>query len=164
MSEVLGDGSSPNPLLNLDPAVAAERDELFRYVLTPIRVLLAVRKIHPPKVNPYLLLDAIVHTRRDILQFPGPDAFKMGGHLGFWIARIKPFRMMDTAHIFTNERLGLLIAMTIVGESMGHKQLHHRILQNLFYDLRYGTVAPMAFSNQLQLLYSQEYATKQSKS
>lgn len=119
-----------------------------------------IRKSPAPKINPYLLLDSIVHARRDLSFFVGPDAFKMGGHIGFWIARLKPFRMMETPHIKTNETLGLQLALAIVAESMGQKKVHYKILQNLLHDLRYGMATPMAFSNQLQMLYAQEYSLK----
>jgi hypothetical protein len=152
--------TTKNPLLNLDPAVQMDRDALFRYVLTPIKILMETRKLPAPKINPYLLLDAIVHAKRDLSFFTGPDAFKMGGHIGFWIARLKPFRMMETSHIKTNETLGLQLALAIVAESMGQKKVHYKILQNLLHDLRYGMATPMAFTNQLQMLYAHEYSLK----
>lgn len=148
----------PLNLLNADLRNELHRREIFSTILTPIRIWLDSVKLAPPGrfVNPHLLLDVISHCQRDLNTYRGPDSFKIGGHLGFWIARIKPFRAFDKSPLYTNETLGLLVGLLIVRESMGSKAIHHKIHANLLYDLRYGTVTPTVLSNQLQLLYSEE--------
>lgn len=105
-------------------------------------------------VNPHLLLDALVHTKKGLSQFKGPDEFKTGGHLCFWISRIKPFRaFLQRNARFTNEAMALQIGLSIVRETKGRKAIPSDILSNLLYELRYGFVSPMGVSYQFQLLY-----------
>ena len=106
-------------------------------------------------INPHLLLDVLVHTQRDLSRFNGPDAFKTGGHLCFWISRLKPFRACKGLHpLYTNETLGLTVGLSIVRETQGPKPINCNVMANLIYNLRYGHSSPVGVSNEFQLLYS----------
>ena len=155
-------GDLPVNLLACDLSKDDERRQVFLAVLEPVRIWCSTIKYFPSDkfVNPHLLLDAIVHCQKDLKGFKGPDAFKIGGHLAFWISRIKPFRAFTISPLFTNETLGLIIGLVIVGESMGRKSIPHKIHANLLYDMRYGHVTPSVLANQFQLLYCEEIREK----
>jgi hypothetical protein len=144
-----------NVLIRADLRVSAERLDVFDFILSGLRELMLKRKITTPDpfINPHLLLDVAVHSQADLKRFNGPDAFKIGGHLCFWIARLKPFRALPRNPLFTNEMCGLFVGLGIVAESKGVRHIPFKELSNLFYELRYGHASPIGVSNLLQLLY-----------
>src|SRR5260221_12433438 len=132
-----------------------ERFAAFEFVLSGVRELMLKSKFSFQEdfINPHLLLDVLVHVQSDLLAFRGPDGFKIGGHLCFWMARLKPFRHMTQYHLYANETIALQVGLGIVSGKHGHKAIDHKTLSNLLYELRYGHSSPMNVSNQFQLLY-----------
>jgi len=143
-------------LLSADLRDHESRLEAFGYVLSGVRELMLRSKFSFKEdfINPHLLLDALVHVQKDLSSFRGPDAFKIGGHLCFWMARIKPFRHLSQYHLYANESIALQCGLSIVREIHGHRSLPFPVISNLLYDLRYGHTTPMTVSNHFQLLYS----------
>ena len=105
-------------------------------------------------INPYLLLDVLSLTQRDLREFKGPDAFKTGGHLCFWISRLKPFRaFLKNNAFYTNEVMALQIGLCIVRETEGPRAIPSNVMANMLYELRYEHYSAMSVTNQFQLLY-----------
>jgi len=131
------------------------RIRAFDYVLSGVRELMLKSKFSFQEnfINPHLLLDVLVHVQKDLNTFDGPDAFKIGGHLCFWMARLKPFRHVTQYHLYANETIALQVGLAIVRESHGPRSIDHATLANLLYDLRYGHSSPVSVSNHFQLLY-----------
>lgn len=90
---------------------------------------------------------------RDLRGFNDPDAYKIGGHLCFWMAKIKPFRHISHYHLYANESIALQCGLSIVRETCGQKAIPAAALANLLYDLRYGHSSSVTVSNSFQLLY-----------
>ena len=143
-------------LLTSDLSKWDERMAVFKWVLEPIRVLMENAKFSPDKefINPYLLTDVLARCKKDLLHFDGPDAFKIGGHICYWMARLKPFRAITGNSVYANETMAIKLGLCIVWEGYGRKSLNEKVIANLIYDLRYGHASPMAVTNQFQLLYS----------
>lgn len=144
-------------LLDADLSDEEQRNEAFKWALSGVRQIMAMRKTSPEErfINPYFLLDALVHAQRGLKQFKGPDEFKTGGYLCFWMARIKPFRaFLDNFPFYTNEVMALQIGIAIIEEAQQKKrQIPYPVLANLLYDLRYGHNSPTGVTNQFQILY-----------
>lgn len=145
----------PASILTADFSDFDQRMEVFSWVLNPIRVLMENVKFAPKQefINPYILTDVLVHCQKDLKKFTGPDAFKIGGHICYWLAKLKPFRAITEDTIYANESMALRMGLCVVWEGHGRRSLDHKIQANMLYNLRYGHNSPITISNQFQLLY-----------
>lgn len=144
-------------LINGDLGNEDVREKLLNLVATTTeRALLAWQKSNKsplPLNTPYfdepVLLDVIAQTQHSVKTYTAPNELKVGGHLTYWIQKLKPCHPQPKMANFTNEIIGLLLGFGVIAAKNGNssKKIGSELLSNWVYDFRYKDICSNSIIN-----------------